>query len=174
MSRGFVKEEDQEEAPFIPPRAALPPGAINYVTPQGMELLLMEKEQLEQERLDNIQENETERRRTNMLIDGKLNLLNARISSARILDPKEQPQDEARFGATVHLRPTEIKDKKQELTFTIVGVDEASVKEGKIAFVAPIAQAVTGKKEGDMVSLRLGNRVQEFTLVSIHYAVQKP
>lgn len=172
MSRGFVKEEDQEEAPLIPPRAALPPGATNYVTPHGMDLLLMEKEQLEQERLNNRQENETERRRTNMMIDGKLNLLNARISSARVLDPKEQPQDEVRFGASVHLRPAETKNAK-ELKFTIVGVDEASVKEGKIAFVAPIARAVTGKKEGDVVSLQLGNRVQEFTLVSIHYKAQE-
>ncbi len=39
MSRGFVKEEDQEEAPMIPPRAALPDGAINYVTPLGMQQL---------------------------------------------------------------------------------------------------------------------------------------
>jgi len=36
MSRGFVREDDQEEAPFIAPRAALPAGAVNYVTPRGM------------------------------------------------------------------------------------------------------------------------------------------
>ena len=46
MSRGFVKEEDQEEAPFIPPRAALPPGVTNYVTPQGYQELIKEREDL--------------------------------------------------------------------------------------------------------------------------------
>ncbi len=49
MSRGFVKEEDQEEAPFIPPRAALPPGVTNYVTPQGHRQLLEERETLEKQ-----------------------------------------------------------------------------------------------------------------------------
>ena len=43
MSRGFVKEEDQEEAPFIPPRAALPAGVTNYVTPLGLKALQREK-----------------------------------------------------------------------------------------------------------------------------------
>jgi len=47
MSRGFVKEEDQEEPPFIPPRASLPPGAINYVTPEGYQDLIKERENLE-------------------------------------------------------------------------------------------------------------------------------
>ena len=50
MSRGFVKEGDQEETPIIPPRAALPKGATNYVTPTGLQLLLDERKQLEDER----------------------------------------------------------------------------------------------------------------------------
>ena len=44
MSRGFVKEDDQEEAPLIPPRAPLPDGVANYVTPRGMRLLLEERD----------------------------------------------------------------------------------------------------------------------------------
>lgn len=47
MSRGFVKEEDQEEAPIIPPRAALPNGVTNYVTPKGYQDLLDELKALE-------------------------------------------------------------------------------------------------------------------------------
>ena len=50
MSRGFVKEDDQEEAPFVPPRAALPDGVANYVTPRGLERLLAERMQLEEAR----------------------------------------------------------------------------------------------------------------------------
>jgi transcription elongation factor GreB len=42
MSRGFVKEDDQEEAPIIPPRAALPNGVTNYVTPNGLQELKTE------------------------------------------------------------------------------------------------------------------------------------
>jgi len=39
MSRGFVKEEDQEEPPFVPPRASLPAGVENYVTEEGYKAL---------------------------------------------------------------------------------------------------------------------------------------
>jgi transcription elongation factor GreB len=39
MSRGFVREEDQEEVPIVPPRAYLPPGVPNYVTRSGMDAL---------------------------------------------------------------------------------------------------------------------------------------
>ena len=49
MSRGFVKEEDQEATPIIPPRAPLPDGVPNYVTPQGLNQLQAEKETLEEE-----------------------------------------------------------------------------------------------------------------------------
>lgn len=43
MSRGFVKEGDQEDIPIVPPRAYLPDGTINYVTQAGMNELLAEQ-----------------------------------------------------------------------------------------------------------------------------------
>ena len=46
MSRGFVKEDDQEEIPIVPPRADLPEGVTNYVTQIGMDELLEEKQSL--------------------------------------------------------------------------------------------------------------------------------
>ena len=69
MSRGFVKEEDQEEAPVIPPRAALPNGVTNYVTPFGYEALEKEQRDLESERANTTSENETESRRAKAVID---------------------------------------------------------------------------------------------------------
>ena len=50
MSRGFVKEDDQEEIPMVPPRAHLPEGVTNYVTQVGMNELLAEKKMLENEK----------------------------------------------------------------------------------------------------------------------------
>jgi transcription elongation factor GreB len=43
MSRGFVKEDDQEDVPMVPPRAHLPAGIPNYVTQAGMDELLAER-----------------------------------------------------------------------------------------------------------------------------------
>jgi len=49
MSRGFVKEDDQEEIPIVPPRADLPEGVTNYVTQVGMNELLTEKQMMDNE-----------------------------------------------------------------------------------------------------------------------------
>lgn len=168
MSRGFVKEGDQEEAPMVPPRAALPPGEINYVTPTGMEALLKEREKLEKE-YNKEKESETERRRQNMLIDGKLNLLNERIKSARILKPQDQPKEEVRFGATVKLENLTGPMKGKSMQLSIVGVDEADLKQQKIAFVAPLAKASMGKKVEEEFELKLGEETRKLKVKEIKY-----
>lgn len=166
MSRGFVKEDDQEEVPMIPPRAALPSGAVNYVTPNGLKLLKEERELLQNQMTNLDSSSEKERRIERGLLQGKLNLLNERIASARILDPAEQPQNEIRFGATVTYR---ILPSNKLHTFQIVGVDEANIKEQKIAFVAPIAMAVTGHKKAEIVDFKLGNEMKQVEIVEVEY-----
>lgn len=166
MSRGFVKEGDQEETPIIPPRAALPAAAINYVTPLGMELLQTEREQLENERATLTTINEQQRRIELAVLNGKLDLLNERLASARILDPATQPIDEVRFGATVTYK---ISSSPTPQTFQIVGVDEADVAKRKIAFVAPIAVALTGHKLGDVVPFKMGGESRKLEVVGIKY-----
>lgn len=164
MSRGFVKEDDQEETPIIPPRAALPEGATNYTTPFGMQQLLTEQQAIEEERNKLTIDDEQQRRRDLALINGKLSLLQERIASARVLYPEEQAQDEVRFGATVT-----IKMNNQVQQFQIVGVDEADVKQQKIAFVAPIVKAITGKKVGDKVDFQMGNDLRKLEIANITY-----
>lgn len=169
MSRGFVKEEDQEEAPFIPPRAALPAGVTNYVTPAGYEQLLAEKQQLEKERAGLQITSDKDRRHAQAVLDGKVSLLNERIKSARILRNSDQPQQEIRFGASVELKILNGSRKNQKNNFQIVGVDEADIKAGKIAFLAPLARAVTGKKRGDQVEFQVGREVQLLEILNVKY-----
>lgn len=165
MSRAFVKESDQEEAPFIPPRAPLPAGVTNYVTLKGMQALNLEKEKLEKEKESAFQmEGADEKRRATTEINGKLDLLEQRINSARIINPEEQPQNEVRFGARVKL---EINGKSQE--FQLVGVDEANVNAQKIAFTAPIAKAITGKHVNETTELKLGSDTRKLKILSINY-----
>lgn len=166
MSRGFVKEEDQEETPIIPPRAALPSGAINYVTQVGLDLLKAERDNLEKERIELDTEDENQRRRDLAVIDGKLNLLQERIISARVLNLADQPKDEIRFGATVKYK---MLANNVVNSFQIVGVDEANVQNNKIAFVAPIAKAITGHRKGDVVDFMLGNETRKLEILEINY-----
>ena len=170
MSRGFVKEEDQEEAPFIPPRAALPAGVINYVTPHGYQALVKEREQFEQERRELNITSDKERRHAQAVINGKLSLLNERISSARILKAEDQPQDEVRFGAIVIFKDVSSKPAGAEQTFQIVGVDEADIKQQKIAFLAPLAKGLTGKKVGDQAQVTMAGKIRELEIIGIAYS----
>ncbi len=166
MSRGFVKESDQETLPIIPPRAPLPVSETNYVTPAGLKALQAEKAGLEAEKASVSGDNEDERRRTLTVIDGKLNLLNQRLSSARVIDPAGQQKDEVRFGAQVRLRQ-QPGGRNQE--FQIVGVDEANVKEKKISFTAPIARAITGLRVGERADFQLGKELRKLEVLEISY-----
>ncbi|MEO8067844.1 MAG: GreA/GreB family elongation factor [Flavobacteriales bacterium] len=160
MSRGFVREDDQEEAPFIPPRAPLPDGVGNHVTPRGMRLLLDERAQLEQERAT-AQGSDHDRRMAQATIDGRLALLNERIATARPVEPGNTMPLEVRFGTTVTVHYHSGPQHGTERSFTIVGVDEANVAELRIAFTAPIARALIGKRVGQRVNVLLGPTQQE-------------
>lgn len=172
MSRGFVKEDDSQAPPIVPPRAALPPGTPNYVTPRGLELLRAELAALEAARsqAEANRDNDTDRTRQLGLLNGQLSQLQARLASARVVDPRQQPAAEVRFGATVTLRTRGGGPKPGlERRFSIVGVDEASVAEGRVAFVAPIARAVIGARLGEAVTLRLGPQEEVVEVVGISY-----
>ncbi len=164
MSRGFVKESDQEEPVVVPPRASLPDHVTNYVTPLGESLLEKEKDDLEQLRKKLDIENETERRRELSLIEGKLKLLKNRLTMAQVIDPKFQNPKEVRFGSKVRFK---MNAKIQE--FQIVGVDEANVKEKKIAFISPLAKSMNSKRQGDVFEFKLGNEVRQIELIEINY-----
>jgi transcription elongation factor GreB len=166
MSRGFVKEDDQEEVPIVPQRAFLPEGVPNFVTPSGMDQLLDEKKMLIDERDHLSSTNENEKRIALNFINAKLQLLNDRIAEARIVDSKGQPQDEIRFGASVTLK-TELSGKIQ--VFQIVGVDEADIAKGKISFISPLAKALINKKAGDKVTLRRDREDIVFEIMKIGY-----
>lgn len=166
MSRGFVKESDQEELPLIPERAPLPPGVTNYVTTSGLAALEAERAELEAEKAALPTENEDEHRRATTVLDGKLALLQKRIATARVLRGADQPQAEVRFGATVTLH---FADNDERQTWRIVGVDEADVKAQKLAFTAPIAKRLTGARIGDVVIFPMGGRRRELTVERISY-----
>ncbi len=166
MSRGFVKEGDQEEIPILTPRAYLPDGLTNYVTQVGMDELLDEKQRLinEIENLDTKDENE--RRIASNHINAKLKLLNERILSAKIIDLDKQSPDEVWFGATITLK---IDNETKLQKYQIVGVDEADVSKGKISFISPIAKILTSKKVGEKAKLKLANEVRIFEIIEIAY-----
>ena len=145
MSRGFIKEGDQEEIPRVPMRAYLPEGVPNYVTKEGLVALKEELKDLEAERVkagDNyIMVN---------FIDATIKLLVDRINNAVEVDLSKSKKDTVSFGAWVRYNGRVVR---------IVGVDEADVNKGLISFISPIAKLLIGKKAGDIIELKGSEKI---------------
>ena len=166
MRKGFVKEGDQEEIPVLTPRAYLPEGVTNYVTQAGMDELLEEKQMLLND-LNNLDAtNENERRIASNHINAKLQLLNDRIMTAKIIDLDKQSPDEIWFGATVTLK---IDNETKLQKYQIVGVDEADVSKGKISFISPLAKILISKQVGEKAILKGPNGDRTFEIMEIVY-----
>ena len=161
-----MKEDDQEEVPIVPPRADLPEGVPNYVTQAGMDELLAEKEALIAERSQPDGINENEKRIALNHINARMQLLENRIATARIVKPDKEGHDEIRFGAVVKLR---MAANGSVQTIQIVGVDEADFSKGKIAFTSPLAKALINKKKGEKAVLKRDRKELVFEIVDINY-----
>jgi len=168
MSRAFVKDDGPEDQPLVPPRVPLPAGVANYVTPRGLQLLRDELAELEAER-SRLQAEPSDAASALVVVAGRIAELTARIASARVVDSRGQPQDEVRFGATVTVRTLKGGTPGEERRFTIVGVDEASVEEGRVAFVAPIARALLGRRVGEQTTLRTARGEEVLQVQAITY-----
>ena len=154
MSRGFVKEGDQEEVPMVLPRAFLPSGTPNYVTPEGLKKLQDEMESLKKEWTD-AGSNYVAKN----YLDAKMRLLSERINSAVLIDNTKTNPDIVSFGMYV---------KYNDKVIRIVGVDEADASKGLISFISPIAKALIGKKKGDKFEIKVpkGTEVVEIQEVA--------
>lgn len=155
MSRGFVKEGDQEEVPMVFPRAFLPKGTPNYVTPEGLRQLHDEMESLKKEWID-----AGSNYITKNYIDAKIRLLSERINTAVLIDPAKANPDIVSFGMYVRYNDKVIR---------IVGVDEADASKGLISFISPVAKSLIGKKKGDKFEIKVPRgmetvEVQEISL----------
>ena len=172
MSKAFTRDDGPDEPLVVPPRAPLPPGTPNYVTPRG--LLLLKAEQIEmaaaRSRLAAEDGDDPGVRRERTIAARRLEALSARVASAVVVDPKTQPQDEVRFGATVTLVTAEGEHAGEERQVQIVGVDEASPAERRVAFVAPIAKAILGLKVGETTTLRTARGDEVLEVRAIVYA----
>ena len=108
---------------------------------------------------------EAERQRLLVVIAGRLAELAQRISTARVIRPTADQPTTVRFGTSVTTRSSAGIEK----TIQIVGVDEADVSEDRIAFVAPVAHALIGRRLGDSVELRTPAGVETLVITAISY-----
>jgi transcription elongation factor GreB len=169
MSKAFTKDEAGDAELLVVPRAPLPPGVPNYVTPRGLHLLHAELSALERERAALLVSDSGDGPARLNALSQRAAELEARIASAQLVDSRSQPQAEVRFGAWIRVR----QGSGKEVTYRIVGVDEANAASGLLAFSSPLARALLGKRVGEVAELRTPRASQEFEVLEIGYGLSQ-
>ncbi len=100
-------------------------------------------------------------------IEGRIKELEGKLANAQIIDPTLLDADgRCVFGATVDL---EDLDSNQNVTYQIVGEDEADIKAGKISVSSPLARALIGKYAGDVAEVQAPGGVREYEILDVRY-----
>ena len=89
-----------------------------------------------------------------------------KLARSQIIDPATISSEKVVFGATVELLDM---DSEAEITYQIVGVDEADIEQGKVSITSPMARAMIGKEEGDVAVVQAPGGEREYEIQSIAY-----
>lgn len=101
------------------------------------------------------------------LTEGRIRELEGKIAAAEVIDvSKMAPSERVIFGVTVEL---EDLNTEEEVTYQIVGTDEADVKAGRISVTSPIGRALVGREVGDEVVVRAPGGERRYAIVDVHY-----
>lgn len=99
--------------------------------------------------------------------EGRIKDIEGKLANCQIIDVTQvQAHGKIVFGATVELADAETGD---EVTYQIVGEDEANIKLGMISITSPIARALIGKREGDVAVVQAPGGVREYDICSVSY-----
>ena len=181
MSRAFVSDSDgQFDDDDIPEfHNPLPPGAKNYMTPQGAERLKNELRELsEKTRPEVLSElsrvgggsSNPERnaifahRRRLREIDLRITYLSELARNLEVVDPTRQDPSRVAFGATVT-----VEQEGEERSYRIVGVEESDPASGAVSWISPIAKALITKHPGETVVLKLPNGDARIKILKVEY-----
>ena len=100
-------------------------------------------------------------------IEGRIMEIESRLAAAEIIDIASlPPTGKVVFGATVEL---EDQDGGNPVTYQLVGEDEADIRGGRISITSPIARALIGKVQGDIVEVAAPGKTRSYEIVSVKY-----
>ena len=100
-------------------------------------------------------------------IEARIKDIEGKLSNAQIIDVTSLKNDgRVVFGTTVVLYDDELD---KEITYQIVGEDEADIKAGKISYSSPVAAAMIGKEVDDVALVRAPGGEKEYEIVDVKY-----
>lgn len=179
MSKAFTKEQDGEGEELELPQSQIP-GGKNYITPGGHERLRSELHELLTKTRPHITEvvawaaslgdrsenaDYIENKRKLREIDRRIRFLTKRLEIAEIVDPSQGTSDTVRFGATVTL----LYENGEKKTYSIVGIDEVDVKNGRISWISPLGKTLLKTKLGDTITLRSPKGEEDLEILEVKY-----
>ena len=98
--------------------------------------------------------------------EARMKEIEGKLAEARIIDTANLSSETVIFGATVVILETE---SNQEKRYTLVGQDEADLKDGKISVQSPVGRALIGRRVGDQVQVITPARVVEYEIREIRF-----
>jgi transcription elongation factor GreA len=99
-------------------------------------------------------------------VEGRIKELNDKIARAQVINPAELDTDKVVFGAKVTLFDV---DSGSEVTYQIVGEDEADLKDGKISVTSPVGKALIGHRLDDEVRIKVPSGLKVYEVIDIKY-----
>ncbi len=100
-------------------------------------------------------------------IEGRIQEIEGKLGNAQIIDPKSlNAGGKIVFSATVELLDLE---SDEEVTYQIVGEDEADIKQGRISITSPIARALIGKQVDDVAEVQAPGGIREYEILDVRY-----
>ncbi len=100
-------------------------------------------------------------------VEGRIKELNHKIAVAQVIDPTILKTDKIVFGAKVTMFDI---DTEKEVTYQIVGVDEADIKVGKISISSPVGRALVGHRVDEEVNVTVPSGVKVYEITHIEYS----
>jgi len=163
MSKAFTREDDDAPERPVIRRAgpALPPGAKNYLTPDGERRLRAELERL----LERPRRAESPEEGDLRTVEDRIAHLEQSLQTAVVVPAPAATEDRVRFGATVTVR----ENGGGETCYRIVGVDEADVDRDWVSWLSPIAKALLNARLGQRVRFKFPSGEKELEVVGIAY-----
>jgi transcription elongation factor GreA len=99
-------------------------------------------------------------------IEGRIQDINGKMARAQVIDVSTIKSEKVVFGATVVVSD---QNTEKEMTFQIVGVDEADIKSNKVSITSPLARALIGKSEGDEAVVHAPKGEIRYEIIKIKY-----
>ena len=101
-------------------------------------------------------------------IEGRIKEIEHKLASAEVIDPARLPNTgKVVFGASVEL---EDQADGARVTYQVVGEDEADIRAGRISVTSPIARALVGKSEGEVVDVAAPGGTRSYEIVAVRLA----